>query len=75
MSKRWCHHIISLDIKNLSVLGRHSASRYKRQSDITLNDIAILQYTGGTTGVAKGAMLTHRNIVANLIHNTFLGDD
>ncbi|CAG1002754.1 partial long-chain acyl-CoA synthetase, partial [Rhodocyclaceae bacterium] len=29
-------------------------------------DIAFLQYTGGTTGVSKGAMLTHRNIVANL---------
>jgi long-chain acyl-CoA synthetase len=30
------------------------------------NDLAFLQYTGGTTGVAKGAMLTHGNIVANL---------
>jgi long-chain acyl-CoA synthetase len=30
-------------------------------------DIAFLQYTGGTTGVAKGAMLLHRNIVANLL--------
>jgi long-chain acyl-CoA synthetase len=30
-------------------------------------DLAFLQYTGGTTGVAKGAMLTHRNIVANLL--------
>lgn len=30
------------------------------------SDIAFLQYTGGTTGVAKGAMLTHRNMVANL---------
>lgn len=30
-------------------------------------DIAVLQYTGGTTGVAKGAMLTHRNLVANLL--------
>ena len=30
-------------------------------------DIAFLQYTGGTTGVAKGAMLVHRNIVANLL--------
>ena len=29
-------------------------------------DIAFLQYTGGTTGVAKGAMLTHRNMVANM---------
>jgi long-chain acyl-CoA synthetase len=29
-------------------------------------DLAFLQYTGGTTGVSKGAMLTHRNIVANL---------
>ena len=32
----------------------------------THNDIAFLQYTGGTTGVAKGAMLTHRNMVANM---------
>ena len=31
------------------------------------NDIAFLQYTGGTTGVAKGAVLTHRNMVANIV--------
>jgi long-chain acyl-CoA synthetase len=31
------------------------------------DDIAFLQYTGGTTGVSKGAMLTHRNIIANLL--------
>ncbi|MCL2430495.1 MAG: AMP-binding protein, partial [Alphaproteobacteria bacterium] len=31
------------------------------------DDLAFLQYTGGTTGVAKGAMLTHRNIVANIL--------
>ena len=34
--------------------------------DIDSDDIAFLQYTGGTTGVAKGAMLTHRNLVANM---------
>src|SRR3546814_8484816 len=33
---------------------------------ISHDDIAFLQYTGGTTGVAKGAMLTHRNLVANM---------
>jgi long-chain acyl-CoA synthetase len=34
---------------------------------IAHDDIAFLQYTGGTTGVAKGAMLLHRNIIANLL--------
>jgi long-chain acyl-CoA synthetase len=34
---------------------------------IGLDDIAFLQYTGGTTGVSKGAMLTHGNLVANLM--------
>ncbi|MDO6747055.1 AMP-binding protein [Gilvimarinus sp. 1_MG-2023] len=33
----------------------------------TADDVAVLQYTGGTTGVAKGAMLTHRNLVANML--------
>jgi long-chain acyl-CoA synthetase len=36
------------------------------QIAIEPEDIAFLQYTGGTTGVAKGAMLTHRNLVANM---------
>jgi long-chain acyl-CoA synthetase len=35
--------------------------------EIRNTDIAFLQYTGGTTGVAKGAMLTHRNLVANML--------
>lgn len=33
------------------------------------NDIAVLQYTGGTTGVSKGAVLLHRNLVANLLQS------
>jgi long-chain acyl-CoA synthetase len=33
-----------------------------------LNDVALLQYTGGTTGVAKGAMLTHYNLVSNAMY-------
>jgi long-chain acyl-CoA synthetase len=35
--------------------------------DIAPDDIAVLQYTGGTTGTPKGAMLTHRNIFANVV--------
>ncbi|MGE8467834.1 long-chain-fatty-acid--CoA ligase FadD2 [Pseudomonas putida] len=34
---------------------------------LSLGDIAVLQYTGGTTGLAKGAMLTHANLVANML--------
>jgi len=36
---------------------------------IGATDVALLQYTGGTTGVAKGATLTHRNIVANIVQS------
>lgn len=41
--------------------------------EVTREDLAFLQYTGGTTGVAKGAMLTHRNMLANLaqVHATY----
>jgi long-chain acyl-CoA synthetase len=38
-------------------------------AQLTHSDIAFLQYTGGTTGVAKGAMLTHGNIVANVLQS------
>ena len=37
---------------------------------LTHDDLAFLQYTGGTTGVAKGAMLTHGNLVANVLQVT-----
>ena len=36
---------------------------------IGAQDVALLQYTGGTTGLAKGATLTHRNIVANILQS------
>ena len=35
--------------------------------EVSCNDLALLQYTGGTTGTAKGAMLSHRNLLANLL--------
>lgn len=36
-------------------------------AEISLEDVAFLQYTGGTTGVSKGAVLSHKNIVANML--------
>src|SRR5690606_4495318 len=45
---------------------RRGAAHTLQPVDVGHDDIAFLQYTGGTTGVAKGAMLTHRNIIANL---------
>jgi long-chain acyl-CoA synthetase len=45
--------------------GRHALKPVKQGPE----DIAFLQYTGGTTGVAKGATLTHRNIVANVLQS------
>jgi long-chain acyl-CoA synthetase len=38
-----------------------------KPADVKADDLAFLQYTGGTTGVAKGAMLTHRNVLANCL--------
>lgn len=49
-----------------AAMSKVSASNYKRPN-LTLSDTAVLQYTGGTTGVSKGAELTHRNLVANML--------
>ncbi|MFA5677848.1 MAG: long-chain-fatty-acid--CoA ligase FadD1 [Pseudomonas sp.] len=38
-----------------------------KEANPNAEDTAVLQYTGGTTGVAKGAMLTHRNLIANML--------
>ena len=48
-----------------SALSQGEQMTYQRPT-VTNDDLAFLQYTGGTTGVAKGAMLTHRNMQANL---------
>ena len=53
-------------IKFNAAMSKVSASNYKLPS-LTLSDTAVLQYTGGTTGVSKGAELTHRNLVANML--------
>ena len=51
---------------NLTTALAAGARQGFRPVPLTLDDLAFLQYTGGTTGVAKGAMLSHRNIVGNV---------
>mgnify|MGYP001556887492 CR=1 FL=1 len=57
------HNIEVIPFKD--ALGRGKSTTFT-PADLSLDDIAVLQYTGGTTGVAKGAMLTQRNILANM---------
>ncbi len=54
----------SITFKSVLAIG---AARTPAAVNVTPDDIAFLQYTGGTTGVAKGAVLLHRNIVANVL--------
>jgi long-chain acyl-CoA synthetase len=54
----------SIRLRDALAAGR---GRNLERVPLTHDDIAFLQYTGGTTGVAKGAMLLHRNIVANML--------
>ncbi len=69
----------AVSIRKVLAKGRHM--KYVRP-EVKPEDIAYLQYTGGTTGVAKGAMLSHRNVVANVLQvfgqfspRTLLSDD
>ena len=54
----------ALKLNDVLALGSKKAAR---NANPDANDMAVLQYTGGTTGVAKGAMLTHRNLIANML--------
>lgn len=58
------YHLTST-INFVSAMNSGDENAFKKPS-LTREDIAFLQYTGGTTGVAKGAMLTHKNIIANI---------
>jgi long-chain acyl-CoA synthetase len=49
-------------------IARGSRSTF-RKPEIKADDVAVLQYTGGTTGVSKGAVLLHRNIIANVLQS------
>ena len=76
--KRWIVNFVIKHVKKMvpdwridgavdfpAALARGAAAPFAEVA-IAREDIAFLQYTGGTTGVAKGAMLTHRNMLANL---------
>jgi len=47
----------------------HGARSPFKRADLGPDDLAVLQYTGGTTGVSKGAMLLHRNLIANVLQS------
>jgi long-chain acyl-CoA synthetase len=76
--KRWLVNFVIKHVKKMvpawridraitlrTALERGRSARFNPVA-VNSEDIAFLQYTGGTTGVAKGAMLSHRNILANL---------
>lgn len=48
---------------------RQGGRRSFKRPDIKADDVALLQYTGGTTGVSKGAVLLHRNVIANVLQS------
>ncbi|WOX05337.1 AMP-binding protein [Microbulbifer pacificus] len=57
------HFANQVDFRDAMAIGARQPHQDVARSP---DDIAVLQYTGGTTGVAKGAMLTNRNLVANM---------
>ena len=54
-------------------VARGATATFKKP-EISADDVAALQYTGGTTGVSKGAVLLHRNLIANVLQNEIWGE-
>lgn len=76
VQKHWDKSVKPIDVAHIRFPDALSAGRDHMQSErinadvyaqtVDANDVACLQYTGGTTGVAKGAMLTHANLILNM---------
>ena len=56
----------ALGFNDALALGRRATLK---RPDLHPDDVAVLQYTGGTTGVSKGAVLLHRNVIANVLQS------
>ncbi|MDA0961348.1 MAG: AMP-binding protein [Proteobacteria bacterium] len=76
VQKYWDRSVQPVDVAHIRLPDALAAGRARRDAaqievdryhqPVQPDDVAVLQYTGGTTGVAKGAMLTHRNLVTNM---------